>query len=276
MSYKPSPKPDFLKSTIIQYSKIKVHRWGDKISGFVKDWIYVSNKSLHQIIFGLKGNSNFRHSNEFRTIFGADELMYVLEGVMIIVNPKSGEMHRVEKGQFVFFRKDTWHHAFNYSNKEMQVLEFFSPPPLLGTSGSYAKKKPFLKKSKYYQKSIFNPLSDIQKKNSFKIINSNEIRWGLIGDRQEQLIGTIVNTKNLKVYIIKILGTKSSCSISFINHSIFFSLNNNLKVSINDSKNKFAIKYKDSVYLKGMDRVRFFNESKIEATIIICEGINND
>ena len=31
MSYKPSPKPDFLKSTIIQYSKIKVHRWGDKI-----------------------------------------------------------------------------------------------------------------------------------------------------------------------------------------------------------------------------------------------------
>ena len=44
-----------------------------------------------------------------------------------------------------FFRKDTWHHAFNHSDDYLQVLEFFSPPPLQGTSGLYAKEKKLLK-----------------------------------------------------------------------------------------------------------------------------------
>ena len=30
MTYKPSPKPDYLTSTIIKYAKIKTHLWGDK------------------------------------------------------------------------------------------------------------------------------------------------------------------------------------------------------------------------------------------------------
>ena len=80
MVYKPSPKPDYAKSTLIKYSAIKIHMWGDEISGYVKDWIYVSNKHLHQIIFGLKPGSNFKHSQSFRTIFGADEFLYVLSG----------------------------------------------------------------------------------------------------------------------------------------------------------------------------------------------------
>ena len=60
---------------------------------------------------------------------------------MVINNPETGETHRVTKGNSVFFQKDTWHHAFNYSNDYLQVLEFFSPPPITGTSGIYAKKK---------------------------------------------------------------------------------------------------------------------------------------
>ena len=63
--------------------------WGDKITGKVKDWIYVSNESLHQIIFGMEAKGNFKHSDQYRTIFGADELMYVLSGVLIINNPEN-------------------------------------------------------------------------------------------------------------------------------------------------------------------------------------------
>jgi hypothetical protein len=91
MTYKPSPKPDYLKSTIIKYAKIKTHLWGDKEAGFVKDWIYVSNKSLHQIIFGLSARTNFKHSNDFRTIFGADELLYVLNVQWLLETPRQGK-----------------------------------------------------------------------------------------------------------------------------------------------------------------------------------------
>lgn len=276
MTYKPSPKPDYLKSTIIKYAKIKTHLWGDKEAGFVKDWIYVSNKSLHQIIFGLSARTNFKHSNDFRTIFGADELLYVLNGTMVIGNPQTGEMHRVEKDEFIFFSKDTWHHAFNYSNEDLQVLEFFSPPPLTGTSGAYAKQKPFLKKFKYRQNYLLDPLKTSIKKKSFKIIDKNAIHWSLIGENQDQLMGTIVNTKNLKVHILKILGGQSTPKISFLNHSVFFVLNNKLKVTLNSTKSKFAVNYRDSVYLRSGDGVQFYNSSKNEASIILCEGISND
>ena len=276
MTYKPSPKPDFSKSTIIKYSKIKIHLWGDEESGFVKDWIYVSNKSLHQIIFGLSARTNFKHSNEFRTIFGADELLYVLNGTMVIGNPQTGEMHRVEKGEFIYFSKDTWHHAFNYSNEDLQVLEFFSPPPLTGTSGAYAKQKPLLRNFRYGQNYTLDPLKLSNKKKSFKKINKNEINWSLIGENQEQLMGTIVNTKNLKVHILKVLGGQSTPKINFVNHSVFFILENKLKVTLSNKKSKLAVNYKDSVYLKSGDCVQFYNQSRKEASIIVCEGISYD
>ena len=143
MTYKPSPKPNFFKPTHIKYNSMDTYMWGDEEAGNVKDWIYVSNESLHQIIFGIEPGGNFKHSDQYRTIFGADELLYVLSGILIINNPETGETHKVLPGESVFFQKDTWHHAFNYSDEYLQVLEFFSPPPITGTSGAYAKEKKF-------------------------------------------------------------------------------------------------------------------------------------
>lgn len=273
MVYKPSPKPDYLKSTLIKYSSIKTHMWGDKISGYVKDWIYVSNRHLHQIIFGLKPNSNFKHSESFRTIFGADEYLYVLSGILLISNPKTGEVKRVEEGQSVFFEKDTWHHAFNYSNKELQVLEFFSPPPITGTSGIYAKKRPYLKKNLYQREFSINPLRKSGYKNSLEILKNENINWSLHGKNQELLLGDIINTKHLKIKIIKLKGFQKSPPLSFKYHSCFFSLSNNLQFNINLSKRLRVLKYRDSVYLIKGDNLTIKNNSKIEASLIICEGI---
>ena len=90
MTYKPSPKPSFNKPTHIQYKNMETYMWGDQVAGKVKDWIYVSNESLHQIIFGMEPGGNFKHSDQYRTIFGADELLYVLSGILVRSNPETG------------------------------------------------------------------------------------------------------------------------------------------------------------------------------------------
>ena len=105
MTYKPSPKPDFDKPTHIKYDSMETYIWGDDVAGKVKDWIFVSNLSLHQIIFGMEPRGNFKHSDQYRTIFGADELLYVLSGVLIINNPENGETHKVESGEAVFLEE---------------------------------------------------------------------------------------------------------------------------------------------------------------------------
>jgi hypothetical protein len=97
-AYRPSPRPTFDAAAAIPYAAVTRHVWGDAESGEVADWIYASTERVHALVFGLAPGAWFRHSPEFRTIFGADELLYVLRGTMVIANPETGEVLRVPRG----------------------------------------------------------------------------------------------------------------------------------------------------------------------------------
>ena len=73
----------------------------------------------------------------------------VLQGTLVLANPETGEVVRAEPADSVFFRRDTWHHGFSYGDDDLRVLEFFAPPPSTGTSGAYARTKPYLAESVY-------------------------------------------------------------------------------------------------------------------------------
>ncbi|RIK42254.1 MAG: hypothetical protein DCC55_09420 [Chloroflexi bacterium] len=204
MSYKPSPRPTFSEPTHLRYTEVTRHLWGDPDAGTVADWIYVSSDKIHQLIFGLAPGGSFRHSSEFRTIFGADLVYYVLSGTMVIANPQTGEVHRVQPGQAAFFRRDTWHHAFNYNKEPLRVLEFFAPPPSQGTSGAYARTKPLLDEVRYLQESALTrwPMEReaITRDHSIRVIGDEQLLWQLVeGEPQEVLVGLLVATEHLTV-----------------------------------------------------------------------------
>ena len=271
MKYKSSPRPNFEKPTQIKYKNMQTYIWGDKEAGFVKDWIYLSNKNLHQIIFGMEAKGFFKHSKEYRTIFGADELLYVLSGILIINNPETGETHKINKGESVFFRKDTWHHAFNYSNDYLQVLEFFSPPPSTGTSGLYAKKKKLLKKSKYTRK-IRQLDKKFKNQNSFKIIRENDYVWEMYGEKQEILIANIIETEFIKVKKICLIPNQVTPLIKFKKETIFLSLSNiDYKIkNINKKIQKLSIN--DGLFLTKNSECFFKNTNKVNGYLIYCEA----
>lgn len=148
-TYSPSPRPTFDGPTAIPYASVTRHVWGDPVAGEVADWIYASTDKVHCLVFGLSVLGEFRHSREFLTVFGADEWLYVLEGTMALANPETGEVERIPTGGSVFFRKDTWHHAFACDGQPLKVIEFFAPPPSTGTSGAYARTRPYLETSRY-------------------------------------------------------------------------------------------------------------------------------
>ena len=147
--YSPSPRPTFEVPTLITQQTVTRHIWGDHDSGEVMDWIYVSSRTLHVLKFGLAPGRGFRHSEEFRTVFRADELLHVLSGTMLLTNPQTGEVQRIEEGGNVFFGPDTWHHAFAEGAEPLRVLEIFAPPPSAGTAGTYARRQPYLARSRY-------------------------------------------------------------------------------------------------------------------------------
>ena len=217
MTYKPSPRPSYSMPTHIEYNNMQIHKWGDEEAGYVDDWIYISNEKLHQIIFGLEPHGCFKHSKEFRTIFGADELLYILSGIFVISNPETGETHKVLPGDSIFFQKDTWHHGFNFSDEYLQVLEFFSPPPSLGTSGVYAKTKPYIENIEYSIESRLNNWllnSNVTNKNkSFTIIKEKDYLWSSDVKNREIFTTTLANTDNLFVKKISISPNQTSQEI---------------------------------------------------------------
>jgi quercetin dioxygenase-like cupin family protein len=204
MAYKPSPRPTFSEPTHLRYSEVTRHLWGDPEAGEVADWIYVSSDKIHQLIFGLAPGKAFRHSNEFRTIFGADLVYYVLSGLMVIANPETGEVQRVRPSEAAFFRRDTWHHAFNYSNEPLRVLEFFAPPPSQGTSGAYARTKPLLEQIRYGQDELLGqwPMARAQSQQAqtLTVVRDESLLWRLEGEPgDETLVGLLVATEHLTV-----------------------------------------------------------------------------
>jgi len=144
MGYRASPRPVFDGPAKIASGAVTRHLWGEPEAGQVDDWIYASTEKIHQLVFGLAPGGKFTHSESFRTVFGADELLYVLEGEFGLGNPQTGEFHVARGGDALFFRAGTWHHGFNLGQDRVRVLEYFSPPPSQGTSGPYAKSQPYL------------------------------------------------------------------------------------------------------------------------------------
>ena len=144
-----SPRPTFAGPALIRRADAVRHVWGDPAAGEVYDWIYASTERIHMLVFGLPPGGGFRHSQDFRTIFAADELLHVLQGVLVIADPETGEVQRVGSGESVFFRRDTWHHAFALGAGPLRVLELFAPPPAAGASSAYARAQPYLETSLY-------------------------------------------------------------------------------------------------------------------------------
>ncbi|HQY91737.1 cupin domain-containing protein [Caldilinea sp.] len=214
MAYKPSPRPTFEEPTLLRYDDVARHLWGDPDAGQVADWIYVSSSKIHQIVWGLAPGGSFRHSAEFRTIFGADLIYYVLQGTMVIANPETGEVQRVQPGEAAFFRKDTWHHAFNYSREPLRVLEFFAPPPSQGTSGVYARTRPLLTENKYGLDNALGrwPMArdEIERAFTIALMREADLLWRYEGCHNQVLIGLLCATEHLTVGKLLLLpGQKS-------------------------------------------------------------------
>ena len=203
-AYRPSPRPSFDHATALRSAEVTRHVWGDAESGEVLDWIYVSSGLIHQIVFGMPVGSSFRHSDAFRTIFAADEVLHVLGGAMVLANPATGEAHRVDTGESVFFRRDTWHHAHAVGTEPLRVLEIFAPPPATGSSGSYARTKDLLTDVRLGNDELlgrFTPTdSSPTIRDSIRVIRAADRRWRLEPGRPGPVpLGLLASTEHLTV-----------------------------------------------------------------------------
>jgi quercetin dioxygenase-like cupin family protein len=274
MGYSPSPRPVFNGPAQIPFESVTRHLWGDDGSGEVADWIYVSSDQIHQIVFGLLPGRMFRHSEEYRTVFGADEVLYVLSGVLVLNNPETGEVHRALPGEAVFFRRNTWHHAMNYSTEPLRVLELLAPPPSKGTTGSYARTRPYLHTPTYTQDQWLGrwPMEReaAREAATIQVLRDSDMLWRLEGREHMVLVGLLATTEHLTVGKVHLLpGQQSDPQIHGGDESLYL-LEGTLHIRLpeNQGPRWFELKPGDGFYIPEGVPHQYYNVSEKPVSLI--------
>ncbi len=185
---------------MIRRADVRRHIWGDREAGLVADWLYASTDKLHVMEFGLGPHRWFRHSPSYRTVFGADEVFYVLEGSAIVANPETGEVVEANQGEWIFFRKDTWHHVHARGSGPLRVLEFFSPPPATGSSGPYARTRPYVDSPTYRRDHLLGSIPGGEPTQTLHRVRRDDLSLRLEG---QIIIGLVASTEHLTVAMIE-------------------------------------------------------------------------
>lgn len=280
--YRPSPRPSFGSATVIARSHAVRHVWGDSESGEVLDRIYVSNDKIHQLLFEIPAQGQFTHSPEFRTVFGADEVLYAIDGHLVVANPETGQLVRLSPGEAVFFGPGTWHHAFNWGTGPVQVLEYFAPPPATGTSGAYARQQPLLRDSKYtgdgllgsavpgaqpYAQSGSEP--GAARPGRLTVIRPHDYLWRLDGDRSPVLTGIIASTPQLTVARCEVRSSTWSGWLSHFGDTGGYMLAGTLLLQPDEGRSWHELRPGDGFYLPGGQRYQVRNAGTDIATYLI-------
>jgi quercetin dioxygenase-like cupin family protein len=221
-AYSPSPRPNYTVPTAITRAGVTRHLWGDEESGVVADLIYASTEAIHALVFILPPGGAFRHSEEFRTVFAADEVLHVLSGTMELANPETGDVERVPRGGSVFFGPDTWHHAFAHGDEPLHVLELLAPPPASGSTGAYARTRPYLEHSRYEREDGAGVAES-----TLRLLRDDDVVWNRdLGVRS----GTLVETPRLTAQTIEIGPGEASAWHSHAGDEVLYVLDGTLWV----------------------------------------------
>ncbi len=267
MGYTASPRPVFAGPAHIPYQTVQRHLWGDAAAGEVADWIYVSSDKIHQLVFSLPPGGAFTHSDDFRTVFAADELYYVISGVMALANPETGEVHKLQAGEAAFFRRDTWHHAFNQSPEPLRVLELFAPPPSQGTSGAYARSRPNLTTSRYTQDQWLGrwPMAraEVQGAQTIQVLRENDLLWRLEGEANKTLVGLWMATEHLTAGQITLLPGQHTDPHAHGGDESLYVLEGTLNVRVpgNEGQRWFELNPRDGFYVPSGVSHQYYNVS---------------
>jgi quercetin dioxygenase-like cupin family protein len=235
--------------------------WGDAESGFVNDWVYVSSERLYQIVLSMPPGHGFTHSVQNRTIFGADELYYVLRGRLLLCNPETGEVVPLEEGEAAWFGPDTWHHGFSADDSDVRVLEFFAPPPAAGMSQAYARTRPFLSEPIYIRERPADRPTIMR-------VGRDDVLWRVEGQSQELLIGLLLSTDRITVAQAELVPGAQTAARSHDGDLGLYVVEGSLGVSLGGSSWRLA--QGDGFFVPAGFSYTFANDGAVSASCVFA------
>lgn len=119
------------KPTLVRANETSLLLWGDERTGFVNDQFHAQSTQLILVTITMPPGRRFHHSDISKPVYTGHAGLYVLEGQYTVQFPDTGEVRVAEQGEILLLRGPQWHFGYNFSDRELRVLETISPlaPP---------------------------------------------------------------------------------------------------------------------------------------------------
>lgn len=119
------------KPTLVRANETSLLLWGDERTGFVNDLFHAQSRQLILVTICMPPGQRFHHSETNKPVYTGNAGLYVLEGQYTVQFPDTGEVRVAEQGELLLLRGPQWHFGYNFSDRELRVLETISPlaPP---------------------------------------------------------------------------------------------------------------------------------------------------
>lgn len=255
------PALSFDKPTLVRYEATMKHVWGDDVSGQTTDWIYISTEEVSQIVFGMPVGGHFGHSDDFKDVYDSDIIWRVLSGVLVVVNPESGEVHLARKGEALFLHGDIWHYGYSYGTEPVRVLEFSAPSAI--QSVRHAVKKPPIENPKYTQDELEGRWPEAREEaeaaSTVRVLREEDVLWRMEGERKHVLVGHLVSTRYLTVGEAHLLPGQQSDVFAHDGIKTIYVLEGTLNVQLPEEESWIEADAADGVYLPAGTNHRLLN-----------------
>jgi quercetin dioxygenase-like cupin family protein len=255
------PALTFDRPTRIPRDGTTKHVWGDDVSGQTTDWIYISTDEVSQIVFGMPVGGRFGQSEDFKDVYDSDILWRVLEGVLVVLNPETGEVHRAEAGEALYFHGDIWHYGYSYGDVPVRVMEFSAPSAIQAVR--YAVKKPPLTDPRYSQDEFVgrwpDAMAEAREQSSVRLVSKDDILWRFEGERQHILVGHMISTGFLTAGEIHLLPGQLSDLLVSPAIKTMYVLEGTLNVQLPNEESWIEAQTEDGVFLPADTPHRLLN-----------------
>jgi quercetin dioxygenase-like cupin family protein len=206
------------KPTLVRASDTSLLLWGDEKTGFVNDQFHAQSKQLIVVTISMPPGRRFHHSETNKPVYTGHTGLYVLEGQYTVQYPDTGEVRVAEQGEILVLRGPQWHFGYNFSDRELRVLETICLVTVPGAVADLACPSP---------EAGFDPdaIRDFPATRSaprLEVVTRRSALNVIVGEQRQTLLRLLASTDKLTVAVFDLIGGQRTEAFKFSRDSTLY------------------------------------------------------
>jgi len=216
------------KSTLVRAGDTSLLLWGDEKTGFVNDQFHAQSKQLILVTISMPPGRRFHHSETNKPVYTGHTGLYVLEGQYTVQYPDTGEVRVAEQGEILVLRGPQWHFGYNFSDRELRVLETICLVTAPGAVANPACPSP----EAGFDREAIRDFPATRSAPRLEVVTRRSALNVIVGEQRQTLLRVLASTDKLTVAVFDLIGGQRTEAFNFSRDAALYVEKGRLNVRI--------------------------------------------